>query len=438
MALRTVRHRPLIVIAGGGVAAVEALLALRAMLGGTVAIELLAPERELAYRPLSVAEPFGRSEIKRFDLDRLVADQQATRVPSALACVDLDGRFALTVDGGEHAYDRLIVAVGARPVVAVAGATQFRGPGDTQALSALLTRIESGDVKRIAFVAPAGLGWPLPVYELALYTAGWARDLGIRDVEVHVISGEVRPLEAFGQSGSGVVEQILSDAGLTFHHGSARSFADSMLELEGDTSIALDAVVALPSLEGPRIAGLPHDDLGFLPIDRHCAVDGSRNVWAAGDATTFPIKQGGLSAQQADAAASAIAASLGAVSMAEPFVPVLRGRLLGAGPPRYLRQVEGAATVTSTPLWWPPGKIAGRYFAPYAAGLHDGSRMADRAAEEAADEVDTTDAVELMLEIAELEAERGDLTSAARFFDAAEDVAGPLPAARYAQRRRWS
>jgi sulfide:quinone oxidoreductase len=88
--------------------------------------------------------------------------------------------------------------------------------------------------------------------------------------------------------------------------------------------------------------------------------------------TTFPVKQGGLAAQQAEAAATTIAALAGARVEPTPFRPVLRGWLLTGGEPLYLRtELRGGLGVTSTvskqPLWWPPGKIFGRRLGPYLA-----------------------------------------------------------------------
>ena len=48
-----------VLIAGGGVAALEAMLALRALAADRVSVVLVAPDREFVYRPLAVAEPFG-------------------------------------------------------------------------------------------------------------------------------------------------------------------------------------------------------------------------------------------------------------------------------------------------------------------------------------------------------------------------------------------
>jgi sulfide:quinone oxidoreductase len=47
-------------------------------------------------------------------------------------------------------------------------------------------------------------------------------------------------------------------------------------------------------------------------------------VYAIGDMTNRPLKQGGLAAQQADVAAAAIGAAAGLTASSEPYRPVLR------------------------------------------------------------------------------------------------------------------
>jgi sulfide:quinone oxidoreductase len=125
----------------------------------------------------------------------------------------------------------------------------------------------------------------------------------------------------------------------------------------------------MPRLEGPRIAGVPADADGFVVTDLHGAVAGLDDVYAAGDLTSFPVKQGGLATQQADAAAEAIAARAGAEIQPEPFTPVLRGLLLTGLVPRFIRADERQrqSIVDTEPLWWPPTKIVGRYLSPYLA-----------------------------------------------------------------------
>src|SRR5262249_5119732 len=99
---------------------------------------------------------------------------------------------------------------------------------------------------------------------------------------------------------------------------------------------------------------------------------GSTTSAPRGDMTTFPVKQGGIAAQQADVVAAAIAARAGADVVPEPFDPVLRGLLLTGGAPAFLRaELHGGRADTSSvadeALWWPPGKIAARYLAPFLA-----------------------------------------------------------------------
>jgi sulfide:quinone oxidoreductase len=132
-------------------------------------------------------------------------------------------------------------------------------------------------------------------------------------------------------------------------------------------------VVALPRAVGPGVQGLEADARGFIPVDRHGRVAGAERVWAAGDATAFPIKQGGIAAQQADAAAQSIAALAGASVQPQPFHPVLRGMLLTGRGRDWLRADIGGgggeAEAERHALWWPPTKVAGRYLAPYLQEL---------------------------------------------------------------------
>ena len=145
----------------------------------------------------------------------------------------------------------------------------------------------------------------------------------------------------------------------------AQAAVEGALRLHDGRVVGADVAVALPVVEGPRIPGLPHDADGFLEVDEHGRVRGCDGVYAAGDATAFPIKHGSLAAAQADAIAETIAARAGALVDPEPFRPVLQGMLLTGADPLYIRAELGvSATVTTEPLWSPPAKIVGRYLAP--------------------------------------------------------------------------
>ena len=150
------------------------------------------------------------------------------------------------------------------------------------------------------------------------------------------------------------------------------------LLLVGGDVLPADRVVALPRLQGQRIGGVAQTFEGFIPVDPHGRVIGTSDVYAAGDITTFTVKQGGIAAQQAEAAAESIAAASGIAIEPRPFRPVLRGLLLTGDGPQYLHgELTGGAGMASTePLWWPPAKIVGRYLAPFLAQVAGDRRRA--------------------------------------------------------------
>jgi sulfide:quinone oxidoreductase len=360
------------VIAGGGVAALETALALRALAADRVEMTLLAAESQFWYRPLSVLEPFEGGRVRPLDLFDLAADCGAALELGTLASVDASRRVVHTADGAAHDYDALVVACGARQRDALPGAFTFRGPGDGAAVAGLLDELGSTPSARLVFAVPGETTWPLPLYELALLATVYASKHG-SGIETAFVTPEAAPLDVFGAEASAMVAGLLQERGVELHAGrTPLSLDDRVLRLSPSGALPADRVVALPRLEGRMIPGLPYDADGFIPTDEHGRVIGAAGVFAAGDGTAFPIKQGGLATQQADAVADAIAAEAGAPVTPTAFRPLLRGLLLTGGTPEYMRAeiADGAATTTgisTEALWWPPGKIVGRYLAPFLA-----------------------------------------------------------------------
>jgi sulfide:quinone oxidoreductase len=359
-----------VAIVGGGVAALEAALALRELARELVEVELLAPDRRFAYQPLLVAEPFGAGEVKTFPLPRLADAAGASLTEAIVTGVDSDRHVVRTAAGDEHAFDLLLLAPGAVPRQAVPGAISFRGPRDAEALGQLLADAAAGTIDHVTFAVPSGTTWPLPLYELALLTRSYLVDEGAVDVSVALVTPEDAPLGLFGHSASDAVGELLEARSIELSRSTTPlAFADGALSVAPAGALETDRVVALPRLEGPRLAGVLHDTSGFIPTDAHGQVGDEIDVWAAGDATAFPLKQGGVATQQADAAAEAIAARAGADVEPQPFRPVLRGLLLTGMAPRFLRaepQTRGSV-IDTEPLWWPPAKIVGRHLAPFLA-----------------------------------------------------------------------
>ena len=375
-----------VLIAGGGVAALEAALALHEVAPELVEVELVAPDRNLVYGPLLVT-----GEVKSFPLQRLTEAAGATLRHGIVIAVDADRHVALTAEGEELPYDLLLLAPGAVPVTAVPGALCFRGPSEATALAELVETALAGEVDSFVFAIPSGVRWALPLYELALLTRARLVDDGATGVRVTLVTPEDAPLELFGATASEAIAELLDDRGIELVLGTTpRSFADGELAIAPGGSIAADRAVALPRLAGPHLRGVFSDPQGFIPTDPFGQVVGETDIWAAGDATSFPLKQGGIAAQQADAAAESIAARAGAQLEPTPFRPVLRGLLLTGMSPRFLR-AEGSpmlSAVDTEPLWWPPAKIVGRYLAPFLATHLGLSELLPDASRDAAVEIE--------------------------------------------------
>ena len=266
---------PHVLVAGGGIAGLEALLALRDLAGDRVSLTLVAPTDTFAYRPESVVEPFGLGRPERVALDDVARDAGARFERARLASVDA-GRRRVTMTTGEHVgYDELIVAVGAEPYAAVPGAITWDADGAHDAFRRLLAEIDSGTVSHVAVVVPPAAAWPLPAYELALLLAHRARSMG-RRLTVTLVTAEPEPLALFGAGPSAAVAAELREAAVTLHASSFRAPPSA------------DRVVAVPSATGPAIAGLPADDRGFIAVDEQCRTNVA-HIHAIGDVVGQPM-----------------------------------------------------------------------------------------------------------------------------------------------------
>jgi sulfide:quinone oxidoreductase len=365
------RSKLRVLIVGGGVGALEAALALRQLAPEQTDVTVLAPNEEFVYRPMTVGEPFGYATAHRYPLAPIVAAAGAELRAGELDRVDRGERVVHTAAGEEIAYDAMLLAVGARPRPRFSSAMTIDDHCLDETLHGLIQDIEGGYVHSLAFVIPGRMAWPLPVYELALMSAGRAFDMNLA-LEVTIVTPEDAPLAIFGTAASDAVNARLAERGIRVVPSTyAEVLRSGEVELRpGDRCVHAERVIALPELFGPGVRGLHVAEHGFLRVGAYGLVPQAGPVFAAGDMTDFPIKHGGITAQQADTAASSIAALSGAPIEPEKFQPVIRGVLLTDDKPLYLTaRVTGGAgfssEVTENPPEPLPPKIAARYLAPY-------------------------------------------------------------------------
>ncbi|MEA2124444.1 MAG: sulfide:quinone oxidoreductase [Solirubrobacteraceae bacterium] len=335
-----------VVVVGGGVGGLEAALALCSLAEDRVSVTMLATERHLVYRPLSVGVPFGKAQLLRAELAAIAAERGFALRHERLTAVDLDAQ-TVTTGTGVRDYDALVLAIGATATPAVGGALTFTGPRDIDRLRTALEELASHGGGRVVFAARSMRAWTLPLFELALHTRTWAQEQRL-DVRITIVAPEAQPLGILGET---ELPDLLAASRIEYIAAAPEGTVPGGLWIPAVGQVDGDLVVALPSLTGPEIAGLPGDRLRFVPVDEFCRVRGSQNAYAVGDMAAHRIKQGGLAAQQADVAAAAIACAAGAAVELVPYAPELSALLS-----------TGAAAV---PLRGHTEKVFGRHLAPY-------------------------------------------------------------------------
>jgi sulfide:quinone oxidoreductase len=363
-----------VVIVGGGVAALECALALSRLAPELTDVTLIAPNLEFVYRPMVVREPFAYGSASRYPLKRIVEDAGARLLEEQLSC-DPEKHTLHTETGKAIEYDALLLALGAHAHARYEHAITIDDRRLDDTLHGLIQDIEGDYIHSLAFVAPGSIAWPLPLYELALMSAGRAYDMGI-ELATTIITPEDSPLAIFGATASKAVSELLRQTKIQVISSAYAEIPRSgeVVISPGYRHLQVDRVIALPELHGPRVRGIPLADHGFIRVDPYGRVPHLEAIYAAGDAIDFPVKHGGLAAQQADVAAQSIAAQAGAAVTPERFDPVINGMLLTNDKPRYLTaHITGgtgfSSKISDTPTWSPPGKIVARYLAPYLDAL---------------------------------------------------------------------
>lgn len=364
-----------VIIVGGGVAALESTLALHDLAGELVDLTVLAPNDQFFYRPMSVREPFAFGAAKRYPVQPILDETNAKLVADGLSFIDPDNQIAHTNGEAELPYDVLVLAMGAKAHPRYGHAITIEAARMDETLHGIVQDVEQGYIKSLAFVAPARMPWQLPMYELALMTAGRAYDMNV-DLAVTIVTPEDAPLAIFGSGASTGVAAILERAKIQCINSAYAEVPKpgEVVINPGGRSLHVDRVIALPELFGPSVRGIPLSENGFVRVNQYGQVPDVGPIYAAGDVTNFAIKHGGISSQQADVVAESIAALAGAPLTPKPFNPVIHGMLLTDSKPVYLTaHIAGghgfSSEITDTPTWSPPAKIAAKYLAPVLDAL---------------------------------------------------------------------
>ena len=242
-----------------------------------------------------------------------------------IVSLDLDGHTARDDAGGDHAWDKVVLATGARPreIPGADGVIWFRTLADYRAL-----RERAGEGSRVVVIGGGfigselaaslrgvgaevtmvfpdpGIGHRLFPAPLSEFVTGYYRDKG-----VEVLSGE----------------RVTKASGTRVWLGSGR-------ELEADAVVAGLGVV--PNVELAEAAELEVDN-GIVVDDRGRA-SGRDDVFAAGDVANFPLLPLGVSTRiehedHANAHGRAVGANMAGADAPYDYLPLFYSDLFDLG-----------------------------------------------------------------------------------------------------------
>lgn len=361
-------ERARILVVGSGPGALEATLAISRSEQLDAEISLISPQTEFLYRPNLVMEPFGVTSTARYSVGEIIRHPSVQQWQGMIERVDHAAGKTWSPEGDEFDFDAAVIATGAAPRIELPQpAITVGAPDWKEETTRVVAEIDAGEVRCVVFTKPAGAAYGLPMYELALMAADRASKQDQQQIAIAVVTPEAAPLEIFGAENSAQVARLCAGLGVTVHTGTYVSTFDGAAATLADGNVVpADRVVSLPLLE-PRVPeGVPTGAGGFVEVDEHQLVAGTTNIYAVGDVTDFPLKQGGLASEAADAAAEAIEVQLGTREHATPFSGETEALLLTTQTRLAMRARISHQGSEALPIEQPTGpvqKIASRLLA---------------------------------------------------------------------------
>lgn len=270
-----------VVVVGGGFAALEVALALKAA-DRRIAVSVISSETAVVYRPWLIRVPAGGSQPPVIPFTRLLAEAGVDVIAGRAAAADLERRRLILDSGQAVDYDQLVVATGA-------GADRDRVPGarehalfpcDPADAAEFAARVRAGSAE-VAVV----FGWerPGPGLEYAAWIAAHCR--GVR---VTAIDGDGTLERRFGAKATAWLRRLFASRGARLvGEGPLERVREGHVELAGG-SVAADLIALASPLQG-NTDWLP--DSLVDPFGRLCVAEtmaATAAVFGIGDVVAVP------------------------------------------------------------------------------------------------------------------------------------------------------
>ncbi|MDY6768849.1 MAG: FAD-dependent oxidoreductase [Candidatus Nanohaloarchaea archaeon] len=274
---------PPIIVAGGGIAGLEAALRLDRQTGQKIAV--VDPGTATTFYPslhrVLEGKPLDRV---RIDYDTVFDDRRITHIQDEVTGLS-PGAHRLHLRDGAMDYDRCVIAIGSKTsygsIEGTGNVHDLRFRDDTAAVA---EQVASGAVEEVVVVGGGATGVEAAA---ALYTASD----GLDRFDITVLEAEDRLLPQFTGEMGRIVEQDYRRRGIDIRTGTPveRIEADRVVLARGG-ELASDVTVWAGGIEPhPVIHDLDVEmtDDG-IPVDEHMRA--AEDVYVAGDAATYDGK----------------------------------------------------------------------------------------------------------------------------------------------------
>lgn len=315
--------QPRVVVVGGGFGGLESAFYLKMRLGDRARMTLVSDEDQFLFKPNTIYIPFGLDpETLKIPLAQPAARKGIEFVRARATEVDPTAK-KVTAGGQTFPYDYLVLATGAgmRPdeipglrehaqtVWTIEDMLKLRA-----ALGALLEDAKAGRRREVLFLVPPNNKCSGPLYEMVFMLDTWLKRNGARgSVGITWSTFEAGYIQAFGPKLNEMVTGEFEKRGVAGRKEHvAESVAEGEVTYKNGQRLPYDLLISFPPyVASTPFASIPSDDRGFVRTVQASrqAVD-HPDIYVAGDASDFPVKQAFLAFLQADAAAEHLASRI--------------------------------------------------------------------------------------------------------------------------------
>jgi sulfide:quinone oxidoreductase len=289
-----------VLILGGGTGGLVAANRLRRMLAKEHRVVLVDRSPVYTFEPSLTWVMMGQRDPRRISRDLGTLSRKGIEfITGEIVHIDA-GAKKVHLENRELDYDYLVIALGAEySAEAVPGlnrAWTFYHADGAEGLALELPKLESG---RIAIVVPAlPYKCPAAVYEGALLIDDWLRRRKLRgDIQIDLFTPETRPMMSTGEHIGLRVIAMLQERDIGFHPGVKLKSVDHQkheMDFADGATEQFEMLIAVPIHVAPHVletSGLLNG-APWLEVDRETLATSFEDVYAIGDATMIPLREG--------------------------------------------------------------------------------------------------------------------------------------------------